>query len=61
MDDWTLDSFIKTLDKANNIFGTPLYDNLVNGCIRAMKEECSWDIQFEKLATVLPVLRECND
>jgi len=54
MPDWSVESFVDTLVKAKQIFNTGTYRDMVEGCRRAMVEECDWELQFSKLTKLLP-------
>ncbi|MDR1490884.1 MAG: glycosyltransferase [Desulfovibrio sp.] len=54
MPDWSLESFVETLEQAQKIFNTEAYQEMIEGCRHAMREECDWDMQFSKLAALLP-------
>jgi glycosyltransferase involved in cell wall biosynthesis len=58
LDDWSIESLVKTLSKAKSIYMSQHYELLVQGCYNAMREECDWDIQFDKLASMLPSSQE---
>lgn len=54
LDDWSLDAFLRGTKHALDLFGTPRYDELVANCRLAAERELNWDVQFEKIRSVLP-------
>jgi|GEM_PF-3465412 len=54
MPDWSLESFVETLVRAQKAFKAETYQKMVEGCRQAMVKECDWDLQFSKLAELLP-------
>jgi hypothetical protein len=55
MDDWSYESFQRTLRKAMKIYGTSRYADLVANCQRAAQDDLNWDKQFAKIQRLLPV------
>lgn len=53
MDDWSFNSFKKTLERALKAADSDYYLELVANCQHAMEYELSWDRQFEKLIPVV--------
>jgi glycosyltransferase involved in cell wall biosynthesis len=53
MRDWTFDSFYEAVHKAMGIYGAGEWESLVGNCARAVREELTWDAQFEKLKRYL--------
>jgi hypothetical protein len=49
MDDWTFGSFRRTLERALQAAKSDYYCELAANCRRAMREELSWDRQFDRL------------
>lgn len=50
LEDWSLDTFKRTVSKAVSAIGSDYHRELVANCQRAMEHELSWDRQFEKVA-----------
>lgn len=57
MEDWSFDAFYAAIQRALKIYGTDLYDKMVENCRKAFAEELSWEKQFEKVKPYLPDLR----
>ncbi|MBI1756516.1 MAG: glycosyltransferase [Fimbriimonas ginsengisoli] len=51
MPDWTYESFMSTIDEALLISRSGRYQTYVDACVRAHREELSWDHQFAKFLT----------
>jgi glycosyltransferase involved in cell wall biosynthesis len=54
MRDWSFEEFCNAIGKAREIYGTAEWEKMVDGCLRAVNEELTWDAQFEKLKQRLP-------
>ncbi len=54
MDSWDYTAFCKALTYAEAIKGSSEYAQMVYGCWKAMQEECSWSIQFDR--KIIPLL-----
>ncbi len=52
MPDWSYESFLWTIEEALKISKSEHYKQYVDGCIRALKEEVSWDDQFGKFLAI---------
>ena len=57
MDDFRIETFIKTLNKAMKIFGSDEYDRMIEGCAAAMNNECDWELQFD--TKIMPHIMKC--
>lgn len=57
MDDWSYESFYRSLRHARRLYGTPDYDAMVENCRLAVTEELNWPHQFE---AVRPYLRQAG-
>lgn len=55
MNDWSFTSFEETLREAMLIYDSPIYPEMVEGCISAAKHDLNWEVQFERIA---PRIRE---
>jgi len=53
--DWGFDAFLEGLRYASLIYGTPLYEEMRQNCIRASREELNWNTQIRP---VMKKLRE---
>ena len=53
MTDWSFDAFLSGLRKALDMAGTEQWQEMVDGCARAVEAELTWDAQFEKLKSHL--------
>jgi hypothetical protein len=53
MEDWSLESFRRTSEAAIEAIGSDFHLELVENCRRAMRQELSWDCQFNKLVPLL--------
>ncbi len=49
MPDWSFDGFCATLERALRLYRSERWDEMAAGCGRAVKQELSWERQFEKL------------
>lgn len=52
MPDWTYESFLWTIEEALKISKSERYKPYVDGCIRALQQEVSWDEQFGKFLAI---------
>lgn len=50
MDDWSFASFERTLREATEIYGSPVYTDMVDGCLSAARNDFNWEAQFARLA-----------
>jgi glycosyltransferase involved in cell wall biosynthesis len=53
MDDWSFQSFYKTLKEAFDIYGSDKYCQMVENCKKAVLEELNWSIQMKKVERLL--------
>jgi len=53
MPDWTLEGFLKTVRKAQDLYGSPEWEEMVRRCGRAVAAELTWDAQFDRLRQYL--------
>lgn len=60
MEDWTQQSFDKSLKIATQILNTKKYKELRDNCIYAHKKELNWENEFEKIKSILPVSKIKN-
>jgi glycosyltransferase involved in cell wall biosynthesis len=60
MRDWELESFVDSLRDAASAMGTPEYEQLVQNCERAHGQELNWEVQFEKVRTMLDQMHIMN-
>lgn len=54
MEDWSYAAFSAALKQAHDLFGTDQYAEMVENCVRAVKQELNWEAQFAKLMRLLP-------
>ncbi len=57
MDDWSYESFYRTIRHGLRLYGTPDYDQMVENCRTAVAEELNWPHQFDG---VRPYLRKAG-
>jgi glycosyltransferase involved in cell wall biosynthesis len=53
MDDWSLESFTRSLEQAVEMIGSSRYDEMVRACRAAYDKELNWECQFEKVERLL--------
>lgn len=53
MADWSFDTFLSTMRKALDLYGSEQWHWMVQGCARAVEAELNWDAQFEKVQPYL--------
>ena len=53
--DWGFDAFLEGLRYATLIYGTPLYEELCQNCIRVSRAELNWDTQIR------PVMKKLQE
>jgi len=58
LQDWSLTSFERGLEEAEEVFRSTRYDQLVANCRQAHEEELCWERQFELLRPFLPARAE---
>jgi glycosyltransferase involved in cell wall biosynthesis len=49
MRDWSFDAFRGALEIAQDLYGTPEYDQMVENCRQAALAELNWETQFAKI------------
>ncbi|KRA57532.1 hypothetical protein ASD89_07685 [Caulobacter sp. Root656] len=49
MDDWSLNSFVKALERGRRVYGTSAYADLVSNCEKAAQDELNWPRQFARI------------
>ena len=49
MESWERDAFLRAIDRALGLYGTPEYASMVERCRVATQRELTWDAQFAKL------------
>ncbi|MGC4055497.1 MAG: hypothetical protein QM757_42265 [Paludibaculum sp.] len=54
MKGWGFHDMLDAFTRAMQLYGTPEYDEMVENCNTAMKEELNWDRQFERVRKLLP-------
>lgn len=53
MDDWSVESFVSTMQKAQGMFGTARYEALVKNCERAVSTKLNVSAQFATVSAML--------
>ncbi|MFQ5502421.1 MAG: glycosyltransferase [Phycisphaerae bacterium] len=53
MKDWSLSSFVSTLEHAMSLLGSPRYARMVRNCREACRRELNWEYQFQKVKVQL--------
>ncbi|HUQ94583.1 MAG TPA: hypothetical protein VM120_23075 [Bryobacteraceae bacterium] len=54
MADWSFETFLASLRRAMDAYGSPTWRQMVDGCARAVNAELTWDAQFDKVRMYLP-------
>ncbi|MDG5497434.1 hypothetical protein [Niveispirillum sp. BGYR6] len=54
MDGWSFQDFYSALERAQKIYGTSTYHDMVENCRFATEHELNWPAQFSKLSSHLP-------
>jgi hypothetical protein len=49
MGDWSAGEFFGALDRALRLYETDAWHEMVSNCATAVRQELTWDHQFEKL------------
>lgn len=55
LDDWGFDAFLRGVQYAMLIYGTPVYEEMRQNCIRAAREELNWDTQM------IPIMKKVRE
>jgi len=58
MKDWSIESLLKAIEKAMDLFGTPSYQMMVDGCRKAFELEANWQVQMKKIKPYLKCIGE---
>ncbi|MFZ0513713.1 MAG: glycosyltransferase [Candidatus Nitrosopolaris sp.] len=49
MDDWSFESFYKTIKEAFDLYGSDKYSQMIENCKKAVCEELNWSTQMKKV------------